>query len=83
MVASASYDRTIKRWNPLNGEVIQAITIHTDIVTALKVLQNGNLFSVFWDKTIKIWGYKKLDILINIFTNSAAELLSILNPDLN
>ena len=45
---------TIKIWNPTTGELIQTLTGHTDWITALTFLSNGNLVSGSLDRTIKI-----------------------------
>jgi len=55
-IASGSYDRTIKIWNPVNGELLRTLTGHEDIVTSVSISPNGKLIaSGSEDDTIKIW----------------------------
>jgi WD40 repeat protein len=45
----------IKIWNPNNGKLKRSLNDHTDKVTSLKILPNGDLMSASSDETIKIW----------------------------
>ena len=55
-IASSSYDRTIKIWDPSTGSLIQTLVGHSLYVWSLETLKNGNLASSSADKTIKLWG---------------------------
>ena len=54
-LASGSWDKTIKLWDPVSGALKQTLTGHTDAVLALVQLADGTLASGSWDHTIKLW----------------------------
>jgi WD40 repeat protein len=55
-LASASWDKTIKLWDPTTGELRKTLTGHSDSVTAVAFTHDGTqLASASWDKTIKLW----------------------------
>lgn len=57
-IASSSYDKTIKIYNPNNKfHCDMTITGHNNGVTYLSQLENGNIISCSGDKTIKIWSF--------------------------
>ena len=56
MIASASWDKTIKLWNVDTGELINTLTGHTDGINSIAFSpDNQFLISGSEDKTIKIW----------------------------
>ena len=56
LLASGSYDETIKLWDPQQGyKCIQTLIGHTNSVLSLTQLQNGLLASGSCDKSIKFW----------------------------
>jgi WD40 repeat protein len=55
VIASASYDHTIKLWNR-DGTCLATFKGHTSQVCAVIELKDGNLASSSYDGTIKIWG---------------------------
>lgn len=55
LIASGSWDKTIRLWNPNTGECSKTLEGHTDIVASLIVLDENTLISSSWDKTIIIW----------------------------
>ena len=57
-LASGSYDKTIKIWNPQTGVCIHTLKGHTGIVRTLAQLTDGTLASGSYDTTIKIWNPK-------------------------
>jgi len=54
-LASGSYDKTIRIWDPATGECLQTLEGHTDWVLALAALPDGRLASGSEDTTIRIW----------------------------
>lgn len=55
MLASGSYDQTIKIWNPYDGVLMKSLSGHAKYVQTLAVLNDGRLSSGSGDETIKIW----------------------------
>jgi WD40 repeat protein len=55
MLASGSWDKTIKIWNPQTGACLHTLQGHMVYVNALVQLADGALASGSTDKTIKIW----------------------------
>ena len=55
ILASCSYDDTVKIWNVELGECIKTLRGHTDGVYSLSLNNNGILASCSFDKKIKIW----------------------------
>ena len=62
---SASIDHTIKIWNITNGECIQTLNGHENVVTCLDLMSEHKLISGSWDCQIKIWDLNK-----NVCSNS-------------
>ena len=57
ILATGSYDATIKIWNIETGEVMQTLRGHTSGVRALQ-FDDSKLISGSFDKTIKIWNWQ-------------------------
>ena len=56
ILASSSYDETIKLWNPDTGEYIHTLIGHDEAVTSICFSPNQQqLISGSFDQTIKIW----------------------------
>ena len=55
LLASASGDKKVYLWNMQTYKPAKILTGHTSQLYALAVLNNGNLASGSWDKTIRIW----------------------------
>ncbi|KAI9674644.1 MAG: hypothetical protein M1822_009048 [Bathelium mastoideum] len=56
LVASGSYDRTIRLWNTTTGEEMQKLEGHEDWVTAVAFSPDGQLMaSGSYDRTIRLW----------------------------
>ncbi|KAG9257166.1 WD40-repeat-containing domain protein [Emericellopsis atlantica] len=62
ILATGSYDATIKIWNIATGEVLQTLRGHTQTVRALQ-FDEGKLISGSFDKTIKIWNWHTGELL--------------------
>ncbi len=69
-IASASYDHTIKLWDPATGVCEKTLTEHEECVWALIVLSNGMLASGAGDKLIKLW-HPTTGICVNTFFETA------------
>ena len=56
LIASSSFDKTVKIWDKKSGELEKTLEGHTDIVTFVSFSPNGkHLVSSSKDKTVKIW----------------------------
>ena len=55
ILASGSYDRSIKIWNAENGQLIRTLNGHTDSVRSVAFGQGNILASGSVDRSIKIW----------------------------
>jgi WD40 repeat protein len=54
IIASASFDKTIKLWNLYTGECVGTLEGHTDFVTCVRAVGDRTLVSSSNDKTIKV-----------------------------
>ena len=55
-LASGSQDRTIRLWNPQNGNLKRTLTGHRDAINSVAFSPNGQtLASGSWDGTIRLW----------------------------
>jgi WD40 repeat protein len=59
IIASASFDKTIKLWNLYTGECVGTLEGHTDFVTCLRAVGDRTLVSSSNDKTIKVWDLER------------------------
>ncbi|POR32775.1 Putative E3 ubiquitin ligase complex SCF subunit scon-2 [Tolypocladium paradoxum] len=57
VLATGSYDTTIKIWNIETGEVLRTLRGHTSTVRCLQ-FDDSKLISGSFDKTIKIWNWQ-------------------------
>ncbi|KAH7176181.1 WD40-repeat-containing domain protein, partial [Dactylonectria macrodidyma] len=56
LIASGSWDRTIKVWDAATGEVRQTLAGHGHLVASVTFSPDGKLIaSGSWDRTIKVW----------------------------
>jgi len=55
LLASGSWDRTVRVWRPSTDVCEAVLKGHTDGVFVLTVLPDGRLASASWDKTVRVW----------------------------
>ncbi len=56
MLASASWDQTVRLWNVNTGRLLHTLRSHTDAVNSVAFSPDGNtLASGSWDGTIRLW----------------------------
>ncbi|CAD8053227.1 unnamed protein product [Paramecium primaurelia] len=56
LIASASFDKTIKIWEWQSGQLVASLEGHTDIVRSIELIEEiGFLVSTSDDKSIKVW----------------------------
>ena len=56
MLASASWDETVRLWNVKTGRLLHTLTEHTDTVMSVVFSPDGQtLVSASWDGTIRLW----------------------------
>ena len=56
LLASGSWDKTIKLWRVADGSLVRTLTGHTVPVNSVSFSPDGRLLaSGSWDKTIKLW----------------------------
>jgi WD40 repeat protein len=61
LLASGSWDQTIKLWGVASGSLVRTLTGHTDDVNSVAFSPDGRLLaSGSWDKTIKLWDISDL-----------------------
>jgi WD40 repeat protein len=56
LVASASWDKTIRLWDAASGQAHSTLEGHTDSVNGVAFSPDGKLVaSASWDKTVRLW----------------------------
>ncbi|TLD25037.1 hypothetical protein PspLS_06272 [Pyricularia sp. CBS 133598] len=59
MIASASFDNTLRLWDAATGAHLQTLKGHNDSVTSVAFSQNGQVIaSASSDKTVRLWNAK-------------------------
>ncbi|NER88411.1 AAA-like domain-containing protein [Moorena sp. SIO3A2] len=82
LIASASWDKTVKLWKP-DGTLITTLKGHHDRVYSVAISPDGEtIASASWDKTIKLW--KRDGTLITTLNGHQAGVLAVVfSPDGN
>jgi WD40 repeat protein len=71
IVASGSYDRTIKLWTLRTGQLIHTFIGHTNRVTCIAISPDGEILaSGSDDRTIKLWSLRTGQLLITLSGHS-------------
>jgi WD40 repeat protein len=56
LLASASWDQTVRLWDPATGTTVQTLEGHTGPATAVAFSPDGKLLaSASWDQTVRLW----------------------------
>jgi pSer/pThr/pTyr-binding forkhead associated (FHA) protein len=86
ILASGSVDRTIKIWNLITGQPIQAIVAHEMVVNALAFSPNGQILaSGSSDNTVKLWDLargREIQTLLKTTAPVNALTFSTISPSL-
>jgi F-box/WD-40 domain protein MET30 len=75
ILATASYDTTIKIWDVETGKEIRTLVGHTSGVRTVQ-FSGPRLFSGSMDKTIRIWNWQTGE-LVRVFRNLEGDILSV------
>jgi WD40 repeat protein/uncharacterized caspase-like protein len=83
LIASASWDQTIKLWDEKTGALINTITGHQDGINSIAFSPDGQiLISGGEDKTIKIWNLVDQPKLIKTLTGHTDSIKAVtVSPD--
>lgn len=73
VLATGSYDTTVKIWNIETGEVVRTLRGHTSAVRTLQ-FDDSKLISGSFDKTIKIWNWQTGECLSTLQCHSEGVL---------
>ena len=67
LVASASYDKTVRIWGVQDGQLIHTLTGHSDWVTSVAFSPDGkSVASGSWDRTVRIWDVETGEVRLRI-----------------
>ncbi|MBN3950075.1 MAG: protein kinase [Nostoc sp. NMS7] len=82
ILASASYDETIKLWNLATGEEIYTLTGHSDSVDSISISSDSKtLASGSDDKTIKLWNLATGKIIRTLTGHTESVKSVAISPD--
>jgi WD40 repeat protein len=77
VVASASWDKTVRLWDAKTGEQVQKLEGHEYSVFSVVFSPDGRVVaSASWDKTVRLWDAKTGDELISFLTDQFDHELS-------
>ncbi|OCR01182.1 serine/threonine protein kinase [Oscillatoriales cyanobacterium USR001] len=82
ILASGSWDRTIKLWNVKTGELITTLTGHSDRVNSVAISPDGMILaSGSSDETIKLWNLSGGDLICTLPGHSIGVNSVAISPD--
>ena len=55
LLASGSFDYSVKVWNPETGSLLHTLTSHTSYVESVAFSNTGLLASGSFDNSVKVW----------------------------
>ena len=70
LIASASFDKSIRLWNIHTGVCIRTVTGHSGSIWLLQLLQNNQLASASDDQSFKIWNINTGECLRTLTNHS-------------
>ncbi|MEH2271914.1 MAG: tetratricopeptide repeat protein [Nostoc sp.] len=81
IIASASYDKTVKLWKPADGTLFKTLKGHSDQVNSVTFSPDGKIIaSGSADKTVKLW--KRDGSFIKTLSDSSDKILDVsFSPD--
>lgn len=67
ILASSSFDKTIKLWNLSTGQLINTLSQHTKGIVCIAISPDGKtLASGGWDETIKLWNLSTGELIYSL-----------------
>ena len=82
VLASGSWDGTIRLWNAGTGKLLRTLTGHTREISAMMFSRDGKvLASGSWDGTIRLWNAHTGKLLRTISTNREGRRSIAFSPD--
>ena len=82
LMATGSFDKTVKLWNPNTGETLKTFDGHSDAVISVSFSPDGNkILSGSLDGTVKIWDCITGDCLKTIVTDCKEAEAWYFSPD--
>jgi WD40 repeat protein len=81
LLASGSYDSTIKLWNVTSGTLLGTLLNHTDrIFWSIDMLSHSQLFiSGSCDRTVNVWNICTGELIKQLVTNTAIRSFAVLS----
>ena len=83
LIASASFDQTIKIWQASNGKLLRTLTGHQERLWSLRFSPDGKtLASSSYDSTVKLWNVADGTLKKTIYGHKKTEVRSVdFSPD--
>ncbi len=82
ILASSSFDTTIKLWDITTGECLNTLTDHSQVVWTINFNTQGTqLVSSSFDTTIKIWDFATGECLHSLSEHTRATVDAFFSPD--